>query len=105
MKVTRFRALVFDLAGVLLEFGGPESVLAMSDCRVDERAFFRFWSEAACAHDLHCGRTSPEEFARQAVADKGLKSMDTLAGALERTLAALDPYLMAFQLERQADHA
>jgi 3-deoxy-D-manno-octulosonic-acid transferase len=43
--------------------------------------------------------------ARQAVADKGLKSMDMLAGALDRTLAALDPYLMAFQLERQADHA
>jgi len=62
-----FRALVFDLAGVLLEFDGPSSVLGMSGGRVDEPAFFRFWSEAACAHDLHCGRISPEEFAHRAV--------------------------------------
>ena len=27
--------------------------------------------------------------------------MDTLAGALERTVAALDPYLMQFRLERR----
>jgi hypothetical protein len=26
--------------------------------------------------------------------------MDTLAGALERTVSALDPYLMQFRLER-----
>ena len=31
----------------------------------------------------------------------GLKAMDTLAGALERTVAALDPYLMQFRLERR----
>ena len=43
--------------------------------------------------------------ARQAVADKALKSMDTLAGALERTLAALEPYLMEFRLDRRTDHA
>ena len=61
------RALVFDLAGVLFDFGGPESVYAMSNGHVDEEAFFRFWHEAKCAHDLHCGRSSPEEFARLAV--------------------------------------
>ncbi len=66
------RALVFDLAGVLLEFGGPEYVYAKSNGRVDEDAYFRFWSEAKCAHDLHCGRTSPEEFAREAVREFGL---------------------------------
>ena len=31
--------------------------------------------------------------------------MDTLTGALERTLAALDPYLMEFRLDRRADNA
>jgi putative hydrolase of the HAD superfamily len=61
------RALVFDLAGVLLDFGGPDYVYARSNGRVDEEAYFRFWSEAKCAHDLHCGRCSPEEFAREAV--------------------------------------
>ncbi len=43
--------------------------------------------------------------ARKAVAEKAAKSMDTLAGALERTLAALDPYLMEFRLDRRADNA
>ena len=35
------RALVFDLAGVLLDFGGPESVYKMSDRRVGEKAMVR----------------------------------------------------------------
>jgi len=39
--------------------------------------------------------------ARNKVAQIGLKAMDTLAGALERTMAALDPYLMQFGLERR----
>ena len=49
--------------------------------------------------------------AREKVAQTGLEAMDTLAGALERTVAALDPYLMQFRLERRdgpaadADHA
>ena len=39
--------------------------------------------------------------ARKKVAQTGLQAMDTLAGALERTVAALDPYLMQFRLERR----
>jgi 3-deoxy-D-manno-octulosonic-acid transferase len=39
--------------------------------------------------------------ARNKVAQTGLKAMDTLAGALDRTVAALDPYLMQFRLERR----
>ena len=66
------RALVFDLAGVLLDFGGPESVYRMSDRRIGDREFFRFWSEAKCAHDLHLGRCTPEAFARHAVRELGL---------------------------------
>src|SRR5688572_26000595 len=61
------RALVFDLAGVLLDFGGVESVQKLSDGRISPEEFFRFWSEAKCAHDLHCGRCTPEHFAWQAV--------------------------------------
>ncbi len=37
--------------------------------------------------------------ARGRVAQTGLKAMETLAGALDRTIAALDPYLMQFRLE------
>ena len=43
--------------------------------------------------------------ARQQVAQTGLKAMGTLAGALERTMVALDPYLMQFRLEQREDHA
>jgi 3-deoxy-D-manno-octulosonic-acid transferase len=49
--------------------------------------------------------------ARDRVARAGLKAMDTLAGALERTVTALDPYLMQLGLDRRggptgrADHA
>jgi putative hydrolase of the HAD superfamily len=67
------RALVFDLAGVLLDFGGPESVYRMSGRRVGEKEFFRFWSGSRCAHDLHCGRCTPEAFARHAVRELGLR--------------------------------
>ena len=31
--------------------------------------------------------------------------METLAGALDRTVAALDPYLMQFRLERRGGDA
>jgi 3-deoxy-D-manno-octulosonic-acid transferase len=39
--------------------------------------------------------------ARTRVAQTGLKAMDTLTGALERTVAALDPYLVQFGLGRR----
>ena len=39
--------------------------------------------------------------ARQAVASAGAKTVDTLGGALKRTLAALDPYLMQLRLEQR----
>jgi 3-deoxy-D-manno-octulosonic-acid transferase len=43
--------------------------------------------------------------ARQKAADSALNAMDTLTGALERTLAALDPYFMQLHLDRRSDHA
>lgn len=67
------RALVFDLAGVLLDFRGPESLHKLSDGRVGNEEFFRFWSDAKCAHDFHCGQCTPEEFAWHAVREFGLR--------------------------------
>ncbi len=67
------RALVFDLAGVLLDFRGPESLYKLSDGRIGDEEFFRFWSDAKCAHDFHCGRCTPEHFAWQAVRELGLR--------------------------------
>jgi len=43
--------------------------------------------------------------ARQKAADTALKSMETLAGALDRTLSALDPYFMHLRLDRRSNHA
>jgi 3-deoxy-D-manno-octulosonic-acid transferase len=40
--------------------------------------------------------------ARQAVADAATETLGRLGGALKRTLAALDPYLMQLRLEQQA---
>jgi 3-deoxy-D-manno-octulosonic-acid transferase len=42
---------------------------------------------------------------RTAVAAAGRETVTRLGGALERTLAALDPYLMQIRLERQQGHA
>jgi 3-deoxy-D-manno-octulosonic-acid transferase len=43
--------------------------------------------------------------ARQNVAETGLKALDSLVGALDRTMVALDPYLMQFRLERREGDA
>lgn len=39
--------------------------------------------------------------ARQSIADAGVKTVEGLGGALKRTLAALDPYLMQLRLEHR----
>ena len=38
---------------------------------------------------------------RKQVADAGLATVDRLGGALRRTLAAIEPYLMQLDLERR----
>jgi 3-deoxy-D-manno-octulosonic-acid transferase len=43
--------------------------------------------------------------ARAKVAQTGLKAMDSLAGALERTVAALDPYLIKLSAEKREGNA
>ena len=43
--------------------------------------------------------------ARETVARTALKALDTLVGALDRTLTAIDPYLMEFRLQRQTENA
>ncbi len=54
---------------------------------------------------LRIGGWLKDPEARQAVADKALKSMDMLTGALDRTVAALEPYLMEFRIDRRTGHA
>jgi 3-deoxy-D-manno-octulosonic-acid transferase len=42
---------------------------------------------------------------REKVAQTGLRAMDTLGGALDKTVAALDPYLMHFSLDSRGGDA
>lgn len=42
---------------------------------------------------------------RTRIAEAGKTTVESLGGALERTLHALDPYLMQLQLRQRADHA
>lgn len=58
---------MFDLAGVLLDFGGVESVARLSAGRAQLVAFNRFWSESAWADALYRGLCTPEAFAAGAV--------------------------------------
>ena len=82
--MTTPRVLLFDLAGVLLDFGGVESLHALSKGRVDADAFARFWSRSPWADALYCGRCSPEAFA---------------AGAVDEFSLAVSPaeFLLAFR--------
>lgn len=56
--------------------------------------------ERALTARLSAWLTDPA--ARTAVAKDAAQTVETLGGALERTLAALDPYLMQLQLEQRA---
>ena len=43
--------------------------------------------------------TAPTRMIAIITGEKAMRSMEVLAGALERTVSALDPYLMQFRLE------
>jgi putative hydrolase of the HAD superfamily len=91
------RALVFDLAGVLLDFGGIESVEELSGGRVGAEDFSRFWSCSPWADGLYRGTCAPQEFAAGAVAEWSLSA--TPAAFLTAFQAWLrGPYPGAFEL-------
>ena len=48
------------------------------------------------------GRVARQSGRVQSVADAAAATVDKLGGALERTLAALEPYLMQLRLGQQA---
>jgi len=54
---------------------------------------------------VRIGAWLTDDEARKAVTQKAAQSMNNLAGALERTLAALEPYLMEFRLDRRLGDA
>lgn len=64
-------AVVFDLADVLLEFGGVASVSRLSHGRIGAAEFGRLWQSHA-ADRLYRGLCTPDEFAAAAVAELSL---------------------------------
>ncbi len=60
----------------------------------------RVADEAALTAQLTAWLTEPA--ARSAVADAARATVGELGGALERTLTALEPYLMQLRLEQRA---
>ena len=64
--------IVFDLAGVLLDFAGVESVARLSKGQTDLGRFDRFWSLSPWAVALYTGTCTPEAFAAGAVDELGL---------------------------------
>jgi 3-deoxy-D-manno-octulosonic-acid transferase len=54
---------------------------------------------------LRIGSWLKDTEARDKAAQTALKAMDTLAGALDRTIAALDPYLVEFRIKRRGGDA
>ena len=89
--------LLFDLAGLLLDFRGIESTSELSHGAVDAERFGRFWSESPVADRLYRGQCTPKEFAMGAVAEWSLSvSPEEFLAAFGQWL--IGPYSGAFEL-------
>jgi putative hydrolase of the HAD superfamily len=89
--------LLFDLAGVLLDFRGIESTWKLSKGTVSAEQFGRFWSKSPVADRYYRGAISPEQFATQTIGEWSLQV--TAAQFLEAFRQWLiGPYEGAFEL-------
>ncbi len=61
------KAILFDLAGVLLDFRGPDSVYEMSNGRINRSSFDEFWRWSKWAIAFTKGACTAHEFAQGAV--------------------------------------
>jgi glucose-1-phosphatase len=89
-------AVVFDLAGVLLDFQGAESIARLSDGRVSAADFSRFWT-TPLSDAFYTGDCSADEFAAGAVEAFGLK-IDPGAFLHDFRTWLRGPYEGAFEL-------
>src|SRR5262245_29478780 len=65
------RAVVFDLADVLFDFAGPESLARLSNGRISRAEFDRLWT-SPLADAFYRGACTPDDFAVGTVAQLGL---------------------------------
>ena len=89
--------LLFDLAGVLLDFRGIESTRELSAGTISPEQFGRFWSVSPAADRLYRGKISPEQFAVETVAEWSLRITPVqFLAAFRHWLVG--PYAGAFEL-------
>ena len=89
--------MVFDLGGVLLDFGGVESIARLSRGQVGVEDFDRFWFHSPWADALYTGACTPEAFAAGAVEELGLNvTPAAFLGEFESWLRG--PYAGAIEL-------
>ena len=89
--------LLFDLAGVLLNFQGIECAREMSAGAVSPEEFGRFWSKSPVADRLYRGQITPEQFALDTVVEWSLNiTPSQFLAAFRQWL--IGPYDGAFEL-------
>jgi putative hydrolase of the HAD superfamily len=72
MNDFRHSVLLFDLGGVLVEFDGIDSLIALTGGRLDREGARRFWLESPWVRRFEIGACPPETFASGVVAELNL---------------------------------
>ena len=77
--MNRIRVVLFDLGGVLVELAGVPTMLAWMNNRVSAEELWRMWLTSAAVRAFETGRTAPERFADELIAEMALPvSRETL---------------------------
>jgi len=63
------RIILFDIGGVLVEPSGVTTMLTWMHNSVSAEQLWKMWLTSSCVRAFETGRTSPEEFADQVIAD------------------------------------
>jgi len=64
--------VLFDLGGVLVEFGGPATLLRWLGDRLTPEQIWPMWLGSSVVRDFETGRVGPDVFADRLIADLGL---------------------------------
>lgn len=69
----QFSYLLFDLGGVIVDWNGIEPLRALTGHRLSAEDARRFWLESKAVKAFETGRCDAERFARDAMAELGVK--------------------------------
>ena len=88
----QIRVVLFDLGGVLVELSGVPTMLTWMGGRVSADELFRMWLTSPAVRTFETGRTSPEVFADQLIAEMRLPvGRDTFLQEFTRWTVGLLP--------------